>query len=171
MQQHARYTPSPNVIEPITPIDINVPHQSKRGAVPSQVQPHCGPQATWTAIPTGAQQCLVTQHAMKLLTLQKQASFSMIHTSCVLMKQAKILLNFEHCANPMVHPVTSRTITSYKKLMHGPVTAEVWQTVFGKDFGGMTQGCNKTGLKGTNAMFVMTNDEIMHALAVEKKIT
>jgi hypothetical protein len=66
----------------------------------------------------------------------------------------------------MVHPVTGRTISSYKKLMNDPATAEVWQTAFGKDFGGMAQGCNKTGAKGTNAMFVMTHDEIRHALAV-----
>ena len=65
----------------------------------------------------------------------------------------------------MVHPVTGRTISSYKKLMHDPATAEVWQTAFGKDFGSMAQGCNKTGQKGTNAMFVMTHDEITQALA------
>jgi hypothetical protein len=28
-------------------------------------------------------------------------------------------------------------------------------TAFGKDFGGMSQGDNKTGQVGTNAMFVM----------------
>ncbi len=31
--------------------------------------------------------------------------------------------------------------------MHDPVTAEVWQTAFGKDFGGMAQGDDKTGQK------------------------
>jgi hypothetical protein len=45
----------------------------------------------------------------------------------------------------------------------------VWQTAFGKDFWGMAQGCNKKGQKGTNAMFVMTHDEIMHAFVVKKK--
>ncbi len=30
--------------------------------------------------------------------------------------------------------------------------AEVWQTAFEKDFGGMAQGCNKTGQKGMNTM-------------------
>jgi hypothetical protein len=70
-----------------------------------------------------------------------------------------------HYANPMAHPVTSRTIKSYKKLMHDPATAEVWQTAFGKDFGGMAQGCNKMEQRGTNSMFVMMHDEIMHALA------
>ena len=71
---------------------------------------------------------------------------------------------FEHYANPMVHPTTGETISSYKKLMNDPETAEVWQTAFGKDFGGMCQGDNKTGQKGTNAMFVMTHDEIAQAL-------
>ena len=39
----------------------------------------------------------------------------------------------------MVHPVTGETILSYNKLMNDPATAEVWQTAFGKDFGGMAQ--------------------------------
>jgi hypothetical protein len=71
----------------------------------------------------------------------------------------------------MVHLVTGRTISSYKKLMHDPAMAEVWQTAFGKDFGGMAQGCNKTGQKEKNAMFVLTHDEIMHALATKKFFT
>jgi hypothetical protein len=32
---------------------------------------------------------------------------------------------FEHFANPMVHPVTGETISSYKKLMNDLATAEV----------------------------------------------
>ena len=60
----------------------------------------------------------------------------------------------------MVHPTTGETISSYKRLMHDPVTAETWQTAFGKDFGGMAQGDRKTGQKGTNSIFVMTHDEI-----------
>jgi hypothetical protein len=101
---------------------------------------------------------------MSILTMQEQALFSTIHTPFALMKHAKISMNFEHYTNPMVHPVTGCTITSCKKLMHNPATAEIWQTAFGKDFGGMAQGCNKIGQKGTNAMFVMTHDEIRHAL-------
>ncbi len=62
-------------------------------------------------------------------------------------------------------------ISSYKKLMNNPATAEIWQTAFGKDFGGMAQGCNKTGQKSTNAMFMMTRNEIAHALAVGTKFT
>jgi hypothetical protein len=99
--------------------------------------------------------------------MQEQALFGTNHTPCVLMKHAKISMNFEHYVNPMVHPVTGCTITSYIKLMHDPAMAEIWQTAFGKDFGGMAQGCNKMGQKGTHAMFVMMHDEIRHAFAAK----
>ena len=69
----------------------------------------------------------------------------------------------------MVHPITGETISSYKKLMKDPATAEVWQTAFGKEFGGMAQGDNKTGQKGTNAMFVMNHGNIKKILAAGKK--
>ncbi len=84
------------------------------------------------------------------------------------MKHAKMPVDIEHYANPMVHPLTGRMISSYKKSMHNPALAKVWRTAFGKDFGGMAQGCNKTGQKGVNAMFVMKHDEIMHAIAAKK---
>ncbi len=54
------------------------------------------------------------------------------------------------------------TITSYKKLMHDPTTKDIWLTAFGKDFGGMAHGDNKTGQQGTNSVFVMTHDDIRH---------
>ena len=44
--------------------------------------------------------------------------------------------------------------------MKDPVTAETWQTAFGKNFGGMCQGDNKTGTVGTDAMFVMTPHDV-----------
>jgi hypothetical protein len=68
--------------------------------------------------------------------------------------------NYAHYAMPMVHPVTGETITSYKKLMKDPVTQDTWMTAFGNNFGGMSQGDNKTGQVGTNAMFVMDPKEI-----------
>ena len=63
---------------------------------------------------------------------------------------------------PMVHPITGETISSYKWLMHDPTTAETWKMVFRKDFGGMAQGDLKTGHKGTNSIFIMTHDKILH---------
>ncbi len=64
-----------------------------------------------------------------------------------------------------------KTITSYKRLMQDPQTADVWQTVFGKDFGGMAQGDNKTGQKGTNPVFDMTHKEIDAAMKASHKWT
>jgi hypothetical protein len=49
--------------------------------------------------------------------------------------------------------------------MHDPATAEVWQTAFGKDFGGMAQVDDKTGQKGTYSIFVMTHAKIKQACA------
>ncbi len=55
--------------------------------------------------------------------------------------------------------------------MKDPATAEIWQTAFGKEFGGMAQGDNKTGQKGANAMFVMNHDNITKILKAGKKYT
>jgi hypothetical protein len=79
--------------------------------------------------------------------------------------------NYAHYASPMVHPTTGETINSYKRLMHDPATAEIWQTAFGKDFGGMAQGDEKTGQKGTNSIFVMEHDEITTAKKDGKQFT
>jgi hypothetical protein len=95
------------------------------------------------------------------------------YTPCVFQEEAPPLphINFEHYTNPMVHPVTGKTILSCKKLMNDPASNEVWQTAFGKDFGGMAQGDNKTGQKCTNAIFVMTHDKILHAYRGKKFFT
>jgi hypothetical protein len=61
---------------------------------------------------------------------------------------------------PMIYLTTGKTISRYKRLMHNPAMSETWQTAFGKDFGGMAQGENKTGQKGTNSIFVMTHDKV-----------
>jgi hypothetical protein len=62
--------------------------------------------------------------------------------------------NYAHFASPMVHPTMGETITSYKQLMQDQATAEVWQIAFSKDFGGMAQGDNKTGQKGTSSVLL-----------------
>ena len=111
---------------------------------------------------------IVTRHAINLLTHQEQAAFNAITIPTKILKHTKIPVKFKHYA---VHPVTGEQILSYKKLMNDPATSEVWQTAFGMDFGGMAQGDNTTGQKGTNAMFVMSGEEIAHALAAGKKFT
>lgn len=79
--------------------------------------------------------------------------------------------NYAHYASPMIHPTTGETITSYKRLMNNPETAEIWQTAFDKDFGGMAQGDNKTGQKGTNSIFVMEHDVTVKAKKNRKTFT
>ncbi len=56
-------------------------------------------------------------------------------------------------------------------MINNPATAEIWQKAFGKDFRGMAQGDNEMGQKGTNAMFVMTQDKIKQAVAAGKLFT
>ncbi len=55
--------------------------------------------------------------------------------------------------------------------MNDPDTAEIWQTVFGKDFGGMAQGDKKTVQAGTISVFVMTHREIDIAMKAGHKWT
>ncbi len=43
--------------------------------------------------------------------------------------------------------------------MNDPATMEIWQTAFGKYFGGMAQGDNKMEQHGTNSIFLMTHAE------------
>ncbi len=155
--------PVPKLIEPVLPLFPNVrfikdspPWQSKWNAIPAK------PTQTYTTIQRGAWQRLVTQQAINVLTIHEEVSLDTMYTlQATINKQAKVLLKIiEHFASLMVHPMMRETISSYKNLMNNPATAEIWQTAFEKDFGGMVQGDNKTGKKGTNAMFVMTHDKI-----------
>ena len=117
-------------------------------------------------MPTRAQHRLESQQAINLLTIREKTIYQPIFTPRALVGHAivPVVNKFAHYANPMVCPVIGEMILSYKKLMHDPATAEVWQIAFDKDFAGMAQGDKKTGQKGTDAMFVMTQDIIKHAL-------
>jgi hypothetical protein len=99
--------------------------------------------------------CLISQKAIAQLIVTEQTNNMTHYTPSKLRNYGFPPQDFEHYAMPMIHPVTGKIISSYKYLMNNPATAEVWMTAFGKDFGGMSQGDNKTGQKGTNAMFVM----------------
>ncbi len=138
---------------------------------PSPVETHT--KATYHPIPSIARQRIVTQQALNVMTIQEQVANNVAFTPQSLKPSSWTHgpMKFEHYANPMVHPIKGETILSYKKLMNNPATAEVWQTACGKDFGGMCQGDNKTGQKGTNPMFVMTHDKIAHALRAKRVFT
>jgi hypothetical protein len=98
--------------------------------------------------------------ALNLLLLDNHENDTMPYIPTKLLRPPAHPMNFEHYTMPMVHLVTGETISSNKKLMKDPVTAETWQTASGKDFGGMCQGDNKTGMVGTDAMFVMTPQDV-----------
>ncbi len=108
-----------------------------------------------------------------MLTIQEEAEANDKFTLFCLMKYAKmgIPMMFEHFASPMVHLITGKTISSYKKMMNDPATAEVWQTAFGKEFGGTAQGDNNMGQKGANAIFVVNHNKLAHILWAGTKIT
>jgi hypothetical protein len=110
---------------------------------------------------------LISQHALNALTM-KEALYSppiFVQRNYVHHNFVKNVPNYAHHASPMVHPTTGETISSYKRLMHDPATAEVRQTAFGKDFGDMAQGDEKTGQKGTNSIFVMAHIKIKQSYA------
>jgi hypothetical protein len=138
----------PQTIEPDHPRAPTTRRKDKAALVPTRVQPPQGRIQARTPVPLGARQRVVMRHAINVLALREQASCDTRYTPCSLLQHAKMPINYEHYANLMVHPVTGRMISSYKKLMHDPAMAEVWQTAFGKDFGGMAQGCNEQGKRG-----------------------
>jgi hypothetical protein len=131
------------------------------------------PPTTAQSLPTRARHRIVSRQAINALTIQEQVSMDTAFIPNALRKHhvQQVAPNLEHYAYPMVHPITGKTISSYKKLMKDPATAEVWQTTFRKEFEGMAQGENKTGQKGTNAMFVMNHKNIKKILKAGKKIT
>ena len=116
---------------------------------------------------------MVTQQAINVLPIQEQVSTKRIFTPNALMEctTAQGPTKFEHYTNPMVHPTTGETISSYNRLMNNPENSEMWQTAFGKDFGGMAQGDNKMGQKRTNAIFVMIKGEIAQVVRKGKRCT
>jgi hypothetical protein len=96
---------------------------------------------------------IISQQAINFLTNKFWNNSAPIHTPTSLRpKEKATATNLDHFLMPMIHPTTGKTIMSYKKLMHDPATMEIRQTAFGKDFGGMVQGDNKMGQKGTNSI-------------------
>jgi hypothetical protein len=104
---------------------------------------------------------MILQEAINFLTKCVWVNLPDICTPTKLKTKSTLsCLDFPQVPMPMVHPTTGKTISSYKQLVHNPAMSEVWQTAFRKDFGGMAQGNDKTGQKGTNSIFVMTHNEL-----------
>jgi hypothetical protein len=145
----------PVTVDP-TPIPVLPPaQQSPRTPVPNT----CIPRVSFVPIKGGLQnQNIISQEAINFLTKCIWAKSPDLYPPNKLKPTAPPTtagFNLQQVAMPMIHPTTGKTISSYKKLMQNPATAEMWQTAFGKVFGGMAQGDNKTGQKGTDSIFVI----------------
>jgi len=119
--------------------------------------------APYNPVPSGARQRIVTRQAINVLTMMEKALAEKVFIPRNLeqFQPTSAYTNKpQHYMNPAIHPVTGETFTSYRKAMKDQAIADVWMTAFGKEFGGLAQGDNKTKTKGTNAMFVMTHDDI-----------
>lgn len=161
---HRRVTRNntPGAVPPITRIVSDNPHGFPPYD-PSKAPVELPAPQTYTPIQRGARSRIVTRQAINVLTMMEKASADSIFTPRSLESchpTTSCPTDIKHYMNPAIHPVTGETFTSYKKAMKDPAIAEVWQTAFGKEFGGMAQGDNKTNTVGTNAMFVMTHDDI-----------
>ena len=63
-----------------------------------------------------------------------------------------------YCA-AVIHPISGESIKKYNKIATDPATQAVWTTAFGKGWGNLTQGDNKTRTKGTNSLIVINHEE------------
>ena len=103
---------------------------------------------------------IISQEAINNLIMDNLIDNTTSFTPMSLLPPPYPPINFEHYGMPTIHPTTGELISSYKHLMNKPDTGKVWMTAFWKDFGSMSQGNNKTGQKGTNAIFVMSLQDI-----------
>ena len=90
-----------------------------------------------------------TRHAN--FTPQK---FNILH----IMKDA---LGIKQSFSLVINVTTSETINRYQKLQHNPELKYTWNTAFGKEFGSLVQGNNKTDVVGTNSIYVMEPQDIL----------
>jgi hypothetical protein len=150
------------LIEPIPAILSPPPPFAKRTCIMKGDACHMSTKSTKTpqrsnrlTLPHLRTTCLINQEAIAQLLVKEQTNNMTHYTPSKLRNYGPPPQDFEHYAMPVIHPVTGKIISSCKCLMNDPATMEVWMMAFGKDFKGMSQGDNKTGQKGTTAMFVM----------------
>jgi hypothetical protein len=132
------------IIEPTTPSTSTT----------TNAKPRQSNQINLAPLPRFHNARLISQEAINSLIINNETTHPEVFTPLRLCP-AYMLQDQEHYGLAMVHPVTGKQITSYRKLMHDPATSEIWMTAFGKDFGGMCQGDDKTKTMGKDAIFVI----------------
>ena len=68
--------------------------------------------------------------------------------------------HLENLCATVIHPITGKFVTNYKKLSKYPATREVWTTEFGNEWGNLEQGDHKTGTKGKKSLSVLDHKEV-----------
>ena len=58
----------------------------------------------------------------------------------------------------------------FKRLKNEPKFREVWETGFGKEWGGLAQGDKQTGEKGTNTLIIIRPDQV-HMIPNDRVVT
>ena len=160
-RQHPSHHLQPIHPAPITPVPTPAPievapQRSPWTSIPALPQtPMQIPQVCFQPNPGGISNSpIISWEAINSLTKCVWAKSSNIFMPKNLMPTSTpMCLNYVQVVMPMVHPITGKSISTYKRLMNDPTIAEMWQTAFGKDFGGMVQGNLKTGQTGTNSIF------------------
>ena len=78
--------------------------------------------------------------------------------------------NLQHFCAPVIHPTTGEIITSYKRLVNDPKFRNVWETGFGKEWGGLAHSDKRTGAKGKNTLIILHPDQI-HGIPNDQVVT
>jgi hypothetical protein len=73
---------------------------------------------------------IISQEAIHNLIMDDLINNTTIFTPMKLRPPPSPPVNYEHHAMPMIHPTTGELISSYKRLMNNPDTAEVWMTTW-----------------------------------------
>jgi hypothetical protein len=117
-----RMTNAPGIMESQNPTakqalktTPRIHQQLTRNNTPSIMPTVIAPE-TYTPIPTHARQRLVTQHLLNALMCYEQNHINLAFTSTALLPPVvkNAPSHIKHFALPMVHPVTGKTILSYK---------------------------------------------------------
>ncbi|KAL7500917.1 hypothetical protein ACHAWT_008970 [Skeletonema menzelii] len=65
-----------------------------------------------------------------------------------------------HYCAPVTHPITGKAMKKYAEVIKCEELRETWETAFGKEFGGLAQGDDRTGQKGTDTVVILDHEQI-----------
>jgi hypothetical protein len=168
-RRHTRRTRgnTPDTVPPITghsttmPPAPNLTRQHSEGAprtkrlrtdIPPKLAPEKRRSPRLTPLAHGRHTRLnASPHIISQEALSAIAQDTYAHTTAI---------NIDHFCAPVVHPITGETIMKYQKLAKDPIMSEVWTTAFGKEFGTLAQGDDKTHTPGTDSIFILDVPDI-----------